>query len=79
MKRLIARVGCIYNGRPLRFGEEFTATVSHARVLVALGRARYATTAALVRPLIVETAAPEPVKPPRRRRTYQRRDMRAED
>ena len=76
MKALIAKRSLRYHGRPINAGERFEATVSHARVLVAIGRARYAPAGALVTPAIVVQT---PTGSPRHRRTYQRRDMRAED
>lgn len=76
MKDLIALRPLTYGTRRMRPGESFSAQDSHARLLVAIGRARS------VERQPAPDAEPEVtvVEPkPKRRRTYKRRDMRAED
>jgi hypothetical protein len=81
MKELIALRPMTYGPRRMRVGEVFSAQDSHARLLVAVGRAR-----PIDRPPpqceVLEEAALAAAQQPkgqRRKRTYKRRDMQAED
>jgi hypothetical protein len=77
MKELITLRPMTYGTRRMRAGDSFSATESHARLLVALGRARN------IVPPSIPPAEPDPAVqaevPTKRKRTYRRRDMKAED
>ena len=78
MTELVAIRPLTYGTRRMRPGESFVAQDSHARLLVAIGRARVATVEpAPKKEVAVLLAAPE--EKPKRKRAYKRRDMRAED
>jgi hypothetical protein len=68
-----------YGPRRMRVGEVFTAQDSHARLLVSIGRARPVDRPPPQCEVLEEAALVEEPKPQRRKRTYKRRDMRAED
>lgn len=61
--QLIASKRFFFGGRPLKPGDAFDAEKKHARALVAIRKARYA------------SSEPAPVKAPARRTGYARRDM----
>ena len=81
MKELIALRPMTYGPRKMRVGEVFSAQDSHARLLVSIGRARPVDRPPPQCEVLEEAAlaASEDPKPKRRKRTYKRRDMRAED
>ena len=70
---LIASRPFPYRGSRLNAGQEFTASRRDSRLLVAIG---YAT--ARVEPEPEPDPEPDPEPEPVQRRTYRRRDMRAE-
>ena len=81
MAQLIALRSFRYGSRELRAGDEFTVPDALARFYCTVGRARRCVyglpeTAARLEPAAVTE---EPPAPARRRRTYKRRDMVAED
>lgn len=72
MQKLAAKSAFRYAGRKLHAGDRFDADDKHATALVMIGKAEPAETPPFVPVAVVE----EPVKP--QKRTYKRRDMRAE-
>jgi hypothetical protein len=81
MQTLIALRPMTYGTRRMRVGESFSAQDSHARLLVAIGRARPVDRPPPQCELAEESAAiaaEAPQDTPRRKRTYKRRDLRAE-
>ena len=79
MKELIALRPLTYGTRRMRPGESFSALDSHARLLVAIGRARSRDAVPVPEAAVLHEADGEEPTPKRRRRTYKRRDLRAED
>lgn len=90
MARLIALKKLPYKGRRLSFGDEFDVScVKTRRVLIALGKAKLADDCSVMEfldpefPEVTTTTEPpvvveEPIKP-KRKRTYRRKDIKAED
>jgi hypothetical protein len=67
--RLVARRPCSFQGRDLLPGESFDASPIEAVVLVTAKKATFATR---------QDVSPRTAAPARKKRTYTRRDLRAE-
>ena len=81
MTEVIALRPLTYGTRRLRAGDRFDASQPYARLMAALGHvkiAEHCVAVSVAEALPVEQAEEDP-KPKRRKRTYKRRDMRAED
>ena len=80
MTEVIALRPLTYGSRRMRAGDRFVASPAYARLMRALGNVKLAEQCAEIPAAqIPDMEAVEDQKPKRTKRTYKRRDLRAED